>query len=354
MKWNSFSKSTQQPPNLDRLQWFPNIQYKTIHYGLVFLNLPAPLHYLNFLTLLGVPNIPVLHNSAAITTTELDTALVFNSCSLNHLSCLHDYSIQDDCNQASEVLDFGQDIKIFKHSNHLQLTQQHSELKLELQIQLYPPKYKSHPLNLGMMEQWLCHARMQGTLQYKEQHYQIQSTGIFSYAKTMQLPFWNWHFYTRQIIQVEEWQLIFYQIRNRFNQIIHSKLIVLDIRQHTSHIYTRDVELEIARVYPKVITPNGLSMYLPREFSWHLQHQHIQIQLFAIARGDYKFGFGVGYVGSFSYKLKLNQKYYESSAGYCEYVDCRALKWQEMNRFEKDFLQYSVRNLACQPLKTRK
>jgi hypothetical protein len=36
MKWNSFSKSAKQPPSLAKLQWLPNVQYKTLHYGLVF------------------------------------------------------------------------------------------------------------------------------------------------------------------------------------------------------------------------------------------------------------------------------------------------------------------------------
>lgn len=354
MKWNSFSKSAKQPPSLAKLQWLPNVQYKTLHYGLVFLNLPPPLYYLNFLTLLGVPNIPVLYNPSEITTTELDTALVFNSCSLNHLSCLHSYSIQDECGQTPEFLDFAQNIKIIKNLNGLKLIQQHSELQFELNIQLHAPKYKNHLFNLGIAEQWLCPIEMQGTLSDKHQHYQIETTGLWSYARTVQLPFWNWHFYTRQIIQVEQWQFIFYQVRNRFNQIIHSKLIIFDLQQQKTQVYNRDVEFEIARVYPKVITPNGLSMYLPREFSWHLQHSQIQLQLFATARGDYKFGFGAGYVGSFSYKLKFNQKNYQSDAGYCEYVDCRALKWQEIDRSEKEFLFYLAQNLACQPLKTPK
>lgn len=354
MYWNSFSKSAKQPPNLTQLQWLPNPQYKTVHYGLVFLNLPAPLHYINFLSLLGIPNIPVFQNPAAVTTTEFDTAWIFHSCSLSQLNCLQSYSIQDNCGQTPEFIDFDQTIKIVKAEQGFRLIHEYSELAFLLNIRLHPPRYKNYPFNLGIMQQWVCLASMQGTLRYKEQNYQVQSTGIFSYARTIQLPFWSWYFYTRQIIQVEHLQFIFYQIRNRFNQIIHSKLILLDTQQQKIKTYSHNVEFEVARVYPKVVTPNGLSMYLPREFSWHLQHRHLKIQLFAEARGDYKFGFGAGYVGSFSYKLKMNQKHYEGEAGYCEYVDCRALKWQEINATEKHFFKKNVQDLACQPLKTPK
>lgn len=354
MKWNSFSKSAKQPPNLTKLQWFPNSQYKTVHYGFVFPNLPAPLHYFNFLTLLGVPNIPVLQNSSVISTTELDTALVFTSCSLNHQSCLQTYSIQDESEQTLDYVHFAEDIKIIKGYKNLQLIKKNSELQFELNIQLRGPRYKNYPINLGVAERWLCPVNMQGTLHHKQQHYEIESMGLFSYARTIQLPFSNWYFYTRQIVHAEHWQFIFYQIRNRFNQVIHSKLIIFDLHQQKTQVYTRDVELEIIRVYPKVITPDGLSMYLPREFMWNIQHPNLQLQLIATARGDYKFGFGAGYVGSFHYQLKFNQKYYQAEAGYCEYVDCRALKWQEMGHFEKEILLNSVHELACQPLKTPK
>ena len=33
-------------------------RYKTIHQGLIIPNLPAPLHYLNFLSIIGQPNAP--------------------------------------------------------------------------------------------------------------------------------------------------------------------------------------------------------------------------------------------------------------------------------------------------------
>ena len=354
MKWNSFSKSTKRPPNLSKLQWLPNFQYKTVHYGLVFLNLPAPLHYLNFLTLFGVPNIPVLHNPSMILTTELDTAFIFNSSSLNHLSCLQSYSIQDECEQTTENVHLSHTIKINKGSTNIHLHQQQSEIQCELEIQFTSLKYTNHPLHLGIVEQWLCPVAMKGMICHKEQRYHIESMGVWSYARTIQLPFWNWYFYTRQIIQLEHLQLIFYQIRNRFNQIIHSKLIIFDLHKQKIQTHSRNLEFEIVRVYPRVNTPNGLNMYLPREFSWHLNQSNIQLQLFATARGDYKFGFGAGYVGSFSYKLKLNDQYYESDAGYCEYVDCRALKWQEMNDDERQKNFNFAQDLACHPLKRRK
>ena len=70
------SKQLNQAPHQLKLEQLPfhapNQKYKIIHQGLIIPNLPAPLHYLNFLSLIGQPNAPMLRNDSAI----------------KHLSCL--------------------------------------------------------------------------------------------------------------------------------------------------------------------------------------------------------------------------------------------------------------------------
>ena len=92
------------------------------------------------------------------------------------------------------------------------------------------------------------------------------------------------------------------------------------------------VYFKIHRVFPKVKTVNQQEMYLPREFAWQYQDGNIQIEIQAQSRGDYKFGLAAGYVGSFSYQAKINQECYAGESGYCEYIDCRPLKWQEIDK----------------------
>ena len=58
---------------------------------------------------------------------------------------------------------------------------------------------------------------------------------------------------------------------------------------------------------------------------------------------DFKFGLAAGYVGSFKYQLKMDNYEEQGESGYCEYVDCRALKWQKkikkkIEKLEKLFL----------------
>ena len=58
------SKQLNQTPNFVKYPEYhpPNNKYKIVHQGLILPNLPAPLHYVNFLSIIGQPNIPTLLN----------------------------------------------------------------------------------------------------------------------------------------------------------------------------------------------------------------------------------------------------------------------------------------------------
>lgn len=103
---------------------------------------------------------------------------------------------------------------------------------------------------------------------YKGQKYQVEGLGRFKHARALHLPFLSLCFYTCQIINLNETtQLAFSQIRNQWNIILCSRLDIQEFGKPVES-FTEDVNLHIHRVYPKVRTPNGKEMYLPREFSW--------------------------------------------------------------------------------------
>ena len=61
------SKQLSQAPFQAQLAYHPpKGRYKIIHQGLIIPDLPAPLHYLNFRSLMGQPNVPILRNESAI------------------------------------------------------------------------------------------------------------------------------------------------------------------------------------------------------------------------------------------------------------------------------------------------
>lgn len=65
----------------------------------------------------------------------------------------------------------------------------------------------------------------------------------------------------------ETTQVTLSQIRNQWNIILFSRLDIQELGKQPV-TFTEDVNFHIHRVYPKVETPHGREMYLPREFSW--------------------------------------------------------------------------------------
>lgn len=99
----------------------PKDKYKIAHQKLVLANLPAPLHYLNFYSLIGQPNNAVFCNQNEISTTALDTATVLGSTSAHMVGQLNGYSIQNDCqfqvdDQSKVKFEFGQKNRFWKNS----------------------------------------------------------------------------------------------------------------------------------------------------------------------------------------------------------------------------------------------
>lgn len=92
------SKQLNQAPSRSLPAYHPpNKKYKIIHQALTIPNLPAPLHYLNFLSMIGQPNTPMFRNNSAIRTTPLDTATVLASSSPHMAGQLNRYSISAEC-----------------------------------------------------------------------------------------------------------------------------------------------------------------------------------------------------------------------------------------------------------------
>ena len=73
----------------------PKGRFKIIHQGLILPNLPAPLHYLNFISIIGQPRIPVFFNQSAILEQALDTATVLVSSSPHMVGQLKSYSVKE-------------------------------------------------------------------------------------------------------------------------------------------------------------------------------------------------------------------------------------------------------------------
>ena len=313
----------------------PKGRFKIIHQGLMIPGLAAPLHYFNFLTIIGQPNVPMLRNEYAIKTNALDTVSLISSVSPHMVGHFQGYSIEKDCDIQNDYFNFGNKACLRGELPHFKLTRQDDELAVNLNIETQPIISHFTKLKLGLFDHWslLCHCT--GEITYKGQVFQINQLGSFEFARAINIPYLPLNFFTYQIINLEnKKQLLLAHIRNSFNQIVQSRIYLRDFKTGQSEMF-ENVLFKLHRVYPKVTTPNGQEMYLPREFEWNLQSATRKIKVIAESRGDFKFGLAAGYVGSFSYTVQIDQHIEQGSSGYCEYIDCRALKWQEINKEEK-------------------
>ncbi|AUX88599.1 MULTISPECIES: DUF6670 family protein [Acinetobacter] len=315
----------------------PNQKYKIIHQGLTLPDLPAPLHYLNFLSIIGQPNAPMLANPSAIQTNALDTATVICSTSPHMAGQLNCYSVKKDCKFQYGLFQFLDREKLTGDFPHFRLQRFDSELGFDLSI--HTTNLISHftQMRFALADHWSLLCYCQGTLHYKDQKYLIESLGSFEFARSFNFPYLPLAFLTYQIINLSEGrQLLLAQIRDSLNSIVQSRIYLRDLKNMASQMFDQKVYFKVHRVYPSVTTPNGQKMYLPREFEWCYEDgKGMQIWLQGQSRGDFKFGLAAGYVGSFNYEVRINGETEHGDGGYCEYIDCRSLRFQEHNKKEK-------------------
>lgn len=315
----------------------PKGRFKIIHQGLMIPGLPAPLHYFNFLTMIGQPNAPMLRNQSAIKHNALDTVSLISSISPHMLGHFNAYSIADDCIFGDEQFQFADRESLTGHIPHFQLIRNDDELAVNLNIETKPIISHFTKFKFGLFDHWslMCHCT--GDIVYKGKKYTINHLGAFEYARAMNLPYLPLCFFTYQIINLShQRQLLLAQIRNNFNQIMQSRIYLRDLTNNTSEMFDENVYFKVHRVYPKVTTPNQQDMYLPREFEWNFKNANKSIHIYAQSRGDFKFGLAAGYVGSFQYQVVIDGVEEAGESGYCEYIDCRPLKWQEKNSNAKN------------------
>lgn len=316
----------------------PAQQYKTVLLGLKIPNLAAPLHYLNFISIIGQPATKILRNECAIQHSAKNTATVMSSISPHMVGQLSSYSVQSDCSFKTNFFQFSDRENFSGTFPEFRLQRSDAELSFDLLIQTSSSFCYFNKLRLGLAEYWSQLCECSGEVNYKGQKYQIQQLGSFEFARAMRFPSLPVAFYTSQIINLsQQRQLIVMQTRDPLNRILQSRLYLRDFNSKQVQMFDEGVCLKLHRVYPAVTTPNRRKMYLPREFEWIVSAPDIKIRIQAQSRGDFKFGIGAGYAGSFSYQIKINEEEETGESGYCEYIDCRALNWQEKNKKEKLF-----------------
>lgn len=318
-------------------------RYKIIHQAIKIPNLPTPLHYLNFYTLIGQPRAPIFQQSHLNICEPLNVATVMVSTSMHSVGHFHAYDVTKECRFNNQTFDFSKREHILGNLPHLELQRQDRELGFQLQIKTLDLLSYFYQLPWALGQYWSIPCQCQGEVICGNQTYQINQLGVLEYARSIDFAYLPIAFYTYQLISLTDTQqLIILQLRDQFSSILYSRLYLKDSLNQQIRFYDAKLDLHIQRLYPLVKTPNHQSMYLPRVFGWSLKHSDISIDIQAESRGDFKFGLGAGFVGSFSYKILMNNQTYQGEHGYIEYVDCRSLKYQEIDQSDKQRISFAA------------
>lgn len=315
----------------------PNQKYKIIHQALVIPNLPAPIRYLNLSSFIGQPNLPIFQNSSLSKVQAQNTATVLASISPHMVGHLNYYSVLDECFFNTDHFYYLDREKIVGTFPNFHISRSDAELSFD--IDLHASHQISHfsQMHFGIFQYWSMLVTCKGRLQYQNQQYDIDSLASYEYARSVKLPYLPIAFLVYQVINLQQGrQLLLMQFRDGFNHVLNSRLYLRDINLSQSQYFDQNVHFIIHRIFPSVKTPKGKTMYLPREFEWRYQSlDGTHISVFGNCRGDYKFGLGAGYVGSFDFEIYINNKRESGEGAYIQYIDCRSLKYQEIDELEK-------------------
>jgi hypothetical protein len=308
----------------------PTEKYKGVLIALKIPNLPAPLHYLNFFVQLGQVNVPILHHADGKSALGAKPIHLMSSCSAHMVGQCQTDTKDATFDLASRRIHIADHADVFGEFPNFQFQREHSELSLDLSVQSSDIASCMTKLRMGMAEHWSVLSQCQGQVAYKGQVFDISQLGTLEFARAKAFPHFPLAFYSMCMLNLRNnRQLIFMQLRDARNHIVQSRIYLRDLQVNTHQMFDTAVQFRIHRVYPKITTPSGRNMYLPREFEWCMQNENMQIRLQGQSRGDFKFGLGAGYAGSFSYQIQVNEQLEEGEGGYCEYIDCRNLNWQE-------------------------
>ena len=324
------SKQYHQAPFQSPLLHAQQGRYKIIHLAIKIPNLPAPLHYLNFYSMIGQPRAAIFQHPHLHIRQPLDVATVLVSSSVHSVGHFHAYDIAAECHLNAQNFAFAQREKVLGNTQNFELLREDDELCIRLQIQGLDLISYFYQLRWSLGQYWSIPCQCHGEVKYQGKTYPIQQLGVLEYARNINFAYLPLAFYTYQLIPLSETQqLIVLQLRDPLNSVIYSRLYLKNVVNKQLEIYDQGLYFKVTKLYPVVKTPNDQMMYLPRVFDWHLKNENLDVVIQGQSRGDFKFGLGAGFVGSFSYSAYINGQVYTGEHAYIEYIDCRNLKYQE-------------------------
>lgn len=304
----------------------PQGKYTCTHYGVMIPNLPAPFNFLNLLTVVGQPRIKLFRNQHLIKTTAIDTANVLIGTAIGTEKHFNGYSIRHDCALVSNgsSLRFGQDLLLEGKYPNFHAQREGHDFNFNLNIHATDKLANFAQLTHGLYDHWALLCEYDGYLEYKGEKIQLKGLCTYEYARGVDINLYMSYF-TYHILNIDDkTQILLVEVLGPLNIVLQRRVYIRSLNDH-GDIYSKGFKFKVTEYQAyRSTTPNGLSMRLPRTFTWRVNDKNDKplISIDGISNVDFQYGMAGGFAGSYQYTGLFRGKSIKGT-GYIEYLDIR-------------------------------
>jgi hypothetical protein len=294
----------------------PHGRYGIVHYGVMVPSLPAPLRSLDVVAVLGNPRVPIFDNNWLAQADPADSVYLLTGIGGAEYSEFASYSARQDCAFAADgsALRFGDDLDI--DGSFPKFTVRRSHPRLGWVLDIRASDTVTHFAHLpGTYDHWSLLCEYDGS--FVRDGVTTTASGLctFEYARAVNLPL-PFRFFTYQVLNVSaDTQLLFGEVRGPGGVRLYRNAYVRTLGS-PSRRYSRRLQHTV-HAADQVSTPDGARMSLPRAWSWSVGDL---LRVDAAANGDFVYGLGAGYAGSFDYDGRYAGEAI-SGTGYVEWIE---------------------------------
>lgn len=306
----------------------PSGTHTWTHYGVMVPGLPEPHRTFGVMSIVGTPGVAIFANDHAIATTPKDTAYLVSATAAMRDGTFAAYSIANDCEFAADGsrIRFGDDLEISGRYPDFKVRRTHPDADVALQLRATDKVTWFADVRGGLYSHWSLLCTYEGTVGG------TAASGLctFEYARGAGLhslpvvgtPNIPATFFSYHVLNVDErTQVLFGEARLRGGIPVIRAAWVRGLDDYGTEY--ADASLTVhSREDEARVTPGGHRMRLPSTLTVAARDGGGS-EVFALdgrTNGDWAYGLGAGFVGSYSYSGTFRGRKVSGTA-YMEYVD---------------------------------
>ncbi|MGW6728494.1 DUF6670 family protein [Nocardia sp. NPDC055029] len=283
----------------------PRGRHRTVHYGLMFPGLPAPLNFLDFITVIGQPKVKAFRNAQLIETSDADTANLLAGTAVRFPGQFRGFQVERDLQLEPDasMIRFGADFALRGTYPDFTVAYRNPEFRADLRVRATDKVAHFAKLRGGLYDHWSLLCEYEGTVEHHGTRYGLSGLSTLEYARAVAVDLFI-GFFTYQIINIDaDTQVLMVEVRGPLGVPLQQAVYVRSREDHGG-VYEDGYHYRITEREPTPRhTPAGREMTLGTAFTWAVDDENggPLIHIDAVANDDYIYGMTGGYVGSYRY-----------------------------------------------------